>query len=588
VDGTPFYQPGDVKLVAFGGQTFDNNLVKLYPFPGDATRLVVRYSGFGGTAPTASAILVSSGFTVLSAQRLRLYTSAQVASGCAYWDMIFYTGGSNLPEWWNSPVDGTARLAGTVVGTGTTDGQPYVDVDLLGLPTATDLTGVTGAVSTPSRNIYFYATGDVWSGNVAGTWARETRTLRFSGAHLTGVTSVSFKNVAALALRNWLNGDTLYADGYAWTVTAAASWATTGLATVTVSIPSGVTLPAGTRVWANWHGTSTFDSMMILAAAVTGPASTVSVRASDNYRANWDGTTAAAVALYRAGTDSYLEVLGNTFVVAATATANGSGQADVTLTADNVNAVGDNAVLRISRPAMLRATDPASGSVVRLLSPIGGGGATSAGVRSRATVYVPVGTTRTVTALVTFALSAGSHSDTPGVSIVNITGGVALIFAKVSDTAVTVLNTPTIARVVIQATIAATALLEVRIHGGASDPNVWQVALDAMFCISANDDIPWIGSSWANQLAQRGADALAAQRLPVANIVLDVALLRRWSDAPATAAPLVLGQTVAVPSVGVTRRILVYERSIVDPAVGRVEVGTVPTDLSRRVAAVAS
>ncbi len=583
-DGSPFITPGDLKLLMSTGETFDNNLVRLHAFPGDAQRLVVEGIGQGGAPPAPTHTLTNfTVYSVLAAQRLRCLTPVEVASGVVVFSANLYGGGTNLPPWW----DGGAQFAGSIVATGTDAGQSYIDIDILGLPSATNLTGIYGPVV--SSLLQVWATSVVWSGTSTATWQRETRTLRYDGAYTAGATSVTMKTVAAIATRNWQNGDTLYAEGYSWSVTAAASWATTGLATVTVSIPSGVVLPAGTRLWSNWHGSSAFDSMMVLATAVTGPVSSVSVRASDDFPYDWDGFSGQSVALYRAGTDSYLEVLGNTMIAAATATANGSGQANVTLTAANTNAVPDNAVLRVTRPAMLRTTDAVTGSVVRLLSPVGSPpNSSSPGLRSNfTTIPVPAGETRVVTALVTFAMSAGVHSHVPGVSISNNVIGLAIAAASAAPGSVTVLNTPTIVRVIVQATLTELGQIGVRIHGGANDATLWQVALDAMLCISSRDDIPFIASSWANQLAQRGADTLAAQRLPVANVVLDVALLRRWSDAAATTTPVVLGQTVIVPAVGVTRRVVVYERSLIDPQVGRVEVGTVPTDLSRRVAAAA-
>jgi hypothetical protein len=144
-----------------------------------------------------------------------------------------------------------------------------------------------------------------------------------------------------------------------------------------------------------------------------------------------------------------------------------------------------------------------------------------------------------------------------------------------------------VARIILQVTLTASTSLGVRLYGGATDPRLRAACLDAMLCVTARDDVPFIASSWANQLAQRGIDVLAANRLPIAEVELDLATLRRWSDAAATGAPIVLGQKVRVASLGITRRILTVARSLTNPARSKVTVGAMSTDLTRRVAATA-
>lgn len=694
--------PGDVFLVGPGGETFNNNLVGLYAFDGDPNKIVVRYPGFGGTSAGAVGSFFCNTYSVVSAQRLKLYYFG--GSGSVGTTVVVTFNGTyfaaNMPAW--CAPTGYFTFVGTVVSTGSDGGGTYILADWLGVPASASLLGFYATVrpnesvslgppvvSTPAPNLFSY--NDMWSGSFALTWARERRTLRFDGAASLGATTVAFKAISALARRDWTNTDTLYnqrppiamtlratavnlgastltidlanstaqnyqdlwpytvfvltgsflkdgdyvgthyivltgisgttvsftvapsesygyfdtanstadapqtcpatssptSDSYA--VTGAASWASTGLATVPISIPSGRTLYAGAKVWSNFHGTGPSDTLMIVATTVVGPASSVSVRASDGYPNDWDGVTTPPNALWRVGTDSYLEVLGNRLVVAATATVNGSGQAALTLTAPNTNAIPDNVALSFTRPQLLRPSDPTDGSVVWLLSPPGGVTSATPGLGSTPVLIpVPTGTTRVVTALVTFSLPAGVYpvGEQPAIAIVDAAGNV-LTTAPLATNQVTVLSTPTVARIILQVTLTASTTLAVRVYGGCTDPTLRAAVLDAMLCITARDDVPFTASSWANQLAQRGIDVLAAQRLPVAEVSIDVATLRRWSDAAATNAPIVLGQKVRVAALGVTRRILTLTRSLTNPHRATVTVGAVSTDLTRRVAATA-
>lgn len=62
----------------------------------------------------------------------------------------------------------------------------------------------SGAIGTPPAQ---FTDGDTFT----VIFTRETRTLRFNGTQSSGASSVSFKAVSALARRDWVNTDTLYA-----------------------------------------------------------------------------------------------------------------------------------------------------------------------------------------------------------------------------------------------------------------------------------------------------------------------------------------------------------------------------------------
>ena len=383
-------------------------------------------------------------------------------------------------------------------------------------------------------------------------------------------------------------------DSYA--VTAGASWSNAGRATVSVSVPTGRTIARGQPLWANWiggiSGAETGTQTLLFAhAAVTGSASSIEVAGWDDYRSDWDGNTTLPTAVYRlfSGTGgSRFEFTGETMTAAATVQASG-GAANVTLVAANGAALADNATFTVTRPPLRRPTDPTTGSVVRLLGPVatfGIGGGTPGLQSSTATIVVPSGHTVQVTAFATVALSAGTYDtgNQPVLAIVDSLGAL-LAWGRAADTTVQAAQSPTIVRLIVQHTLTATRTLGVRLIGGSTNGALWHVVLDAMLSVTTRDDVPWIGSSWGNQLAQRCIDVLRARRNPVAAVEVDLATLRRWSDAPDSTAPVVLGQTVSVPAYGLTRRVTALERSLLNPDAVRLTVGTVPTDLSRRVAA---
>jgi hypothetical protein len=372
-------------------------------------------------------------------------------------------------------------------------------------------------------------------------------------------------------------------------VSAAASWQTNG--TVTLSLATAISTtrfakPRGMRVW--WPQYKPLSSVyveMYVSTAPTHGATSIVLFGTD---ANGSMGSGSFGVLYRViGSASKVPFAGNVLYAASSTQANGSGVASVTVTAANPNAIVDNDLVTITRPALLRSTDPTTGSVVRLVSAVGGTNQpiiTTAGLASPAfTVVVPTGETRTVKAFVTFSLSQGSYplGQQPAISVIttDVVG-----WARLADAGVDVVTTPTVARIIVSVTLTETRTLRVVLHGGPSDGTRWIAVLDAMLSVTANTDTPYVSSSWANLIAQRGIDVLRDRRLLMPDLEVDLTTLRSWTDAPSSSAPVVVGQSVSIPAYGVTRRITTVTRSLLSPDDTRVEMGTVATDLSRRVA----
>jgi hypothetical protein len=327
---------------------------------------------------------------------------------------------------------------------------------------------------------------------------------------------------------------------------------------------------------------------MRLHATVSAGATSVQITGVDFFTAGSDPGAALRGAVYRIpATSSTIPIPGNTLYAASTAQANGSGQANITLTAANDNAIADNETVTIVTPPLLRPSDPTTGSVVRLTSATGGPTfiATTPALASLVgvPVIVPPGTTVPVTVYATLSLSEGfySLSQQPLVAMVD-SAGVTIQSVSIASSNVTIAQTPTIVRVIATRVLTESTTVFVRIAGRNTNRAQWIAVLDAMLAIGDDDTAPFVVGSWANELAIRGAEELALRRDPAVNVTLDLATLRRWSDAP-SGAPVVIGQRVQLPALGLTRRILGIDRSITDPDRVRVEVGVIADDLTTQV-----
>ncbi len=380
------------------------------------------------------------------------------------------------------------------------------------------------------------------------------------------------------ATATWTRTDT-------YALTGSASWGTNGRVTVNLAsaIPAGRSYARGLAVNSNW-----VTGAMRLHATVSAGATSVQITGVDFFTVDSDPGASLRGAVYRIpATSSTIPIPGNTLYAASTAQANGSGQANITLTAANDNAIADNETVTIVTPELLRPSDPTTGSVVRLTSATSGPtfNATTPALASLVgvPVIVPPGTTVPVTVYVTLSLSAGfySLSQQPVVAMVDQSGAT-IQTGGIASSAVTIAQTPTIVRVIATRVLTASTTVFVRIAGLNTNRTQWIAVLDAMLAIGDDDTAPFVVGSWANELAIRGAEELALRRDPAVNVTLDLATLRRWSDAP-SGAPVVIGQRVQLPALGLTRRILGIDRSITDPDRVRVEVGVITDTLTDQV-----
>ncbi len=419
-----------------------------------------------------------------------------------------------------------------------------------------------------------WAIGDVWFDfGSGGTFRLDS----IGGGTASLVGSGASPTTPQTATASWTKVDTYALSG-------TASWGANARVTLNLAspVPTGRSYARGLAVNANWE-----TNAMRLHVALNAGATSVQLAGVDFFFAGSDPIASLRGAVYRIPeTVSTIPIPGNTLYAASTTQANGSGVAAISLVAANPNAIANDEAVTIVTPQLLRPSDPTAGSVVRLTSPTNASFTNSSPALATLTgvpVTVPPGATLPVTVLVTLSLSAGSYplTNAPVVALLDGAGTV-LQTGGIAAGNVTVAQTPTIVRVILQRTLTASATLFVRLAGRNTDRSNWIAVLDAMLVIGADDDVPFTSGSWANELAIRGAEELAARRDPAVAVSVDLATLRRWSDAPA-GAPVVLGQTVELPALGLTRRVLTIDRSLTDPTRVRVEVGVQTDQLTTQV-----
>jgi hypothetical protein len=587
-DGVPVVTLGDVRLVGPAAETFNGELKALDVHEDDEEVVVARYSGFGGSASPPTAVVGCSNFAVLSAHQLRLYVSNNAVAGSCVVDIQHSYGGSNIPAWMYRPNGGLVlAVIGTVVATGTYVGTPYVDIEIIGAPAAMDLTGLVGyVVSYAGEGFAQYARfyDEHWAGSAALTWLRETRQLELDGDHANGSTALLFRPIAAIARRDWTSADELHTSLGDFDVTGPVSWNDDGTALVPCVIPSGVTLPALIKVWANWIGSGASDALLCVAEEVVGPASAVLLRGGDRFPNDWAGTTSPAMSVYLVTTDARVSVPGNTLVVAATVAANGSGQANVVLASANVHEVPNDAILRGKYPVMQRTGDREDGDYLRLLCATGSEGEpteSTPGWQSPLCYFrVPVGSTRTITDLSQFRLSMADWYAGQGPSVAIFSeAGERLAWAALGEDGITVEVEPGIIVVPVQAVINVSGRYAVRVYGGASDVlDRWCMHDQSMFYMGDATDAPYTRGSYPSEGLLRCARLFEERATARFSDVLEVeefstmaaAAMRRAGMVP----PLVLGGRVQEQSTGrVSRVTAIVARP--DVRVSRIEIGQV-------------
>ena len=480
----------------------------------------------------------------------------------------------------------TRPLSGTLAVTGITSTSGYLDEfgnPITGMQAVVTYNAATSTVDDLTGGGVDWAFGDVlFNLGAAGNW----RLSSIGGGTATLDNPDIFFTPTPFTVPQTMSASWVKTDTYALTGTA--SWGTNGRVTLALAsaIPAGRSYARGAPVGSNW-----VSGFLRLHAARSAGNTTVELFGFDDFTAASDPSASLRGALYRiTASGSTVPIPGNTLYAASTAQADGSGNASVTLTAANANAIANNEAVSIVTPQLLRPSDDRLGSVVRMTSPVSGSNTPTAATPGLAPlagipIPVPAGTTVPVTVFATFALSQGVYAlgQQPAIALVD-GGGAILATARLATGNATVAQTPTFARLILTHVLTVPTTVSVRLYGGSTDRTLWTIALDAMLAVTDRDDVPFVVGSWANALTIRGAEELAARRDPAVAVQLDLATLRRWSDAPA-GAPVVIGQTVTLPALGLTRRVLSIDRDVTDPTRVRVEIGVPIDDLSTQVGA---
>ncbi|WP_156799002.1 hypothetical protein [Gemmatimonas aurantiaca] len=593
--------PGDLRLVGPSGERFDGNLVALDIHEDDAEVLVARYAAYGAGAEYPPIVALGTNVQVVSAHRLRIYTADHTMTGTLLFDFVRHGGGVNLPEWlWHPGGGSVLRFIGTIVGGGVFAGAPYLEADLIGAPAALDFVGLTGAVAgVPlfdgegrwignEQRIYVY--GDAWAGSCALTWLRETRTMRVSGAHSGGATTLNLKPIAALATHNWSGADTLHTPDRSFVVGGIGTWLADGTVSVPCTVPGGVTVRAGTRVWSGWHGVGPADAWMVVAATVVGPASAILVRGGDRYPSAWDGVSTAPTALYRVPSETVFELDGNVLEVASTVTSDGSGAASLVLTAPNGAPVPNDALLHITRPVVLGPTDRQTGGLLRLMCAVGGSGEIfgfTPGWRSpQCWFHVMPGATRTITLRSQFRLSMADWYAGEGPSCAIEDAALQILgWGALGDDGILIDTEAGTVTVIAQAVISASGWYRARLCGGpTSDASKWVLHDESMFYAGDAKDAPYTRDSYPSKMLLRCAPLFDERAQPRVQDSVDIEELSTMFAAAigltGMIPPLVLGGRVHIEELDRLERLTtIVERPGVP--VARVEIGQVGRDGAR-------
>lgn len=389
---------------------------------------------------------------------------------------------------------------------------------------------------------------------------------------------------------------TLY-ETYALTGTA--SWNANGRVTLTLAtaVPAGRSYARGATLWSNWHTRAVHGgaSQLRLHADLEASDTTVEVEGLDAWVAGSLPLSAQRCALYRVfASGSDMPIPGNTLFAAASAQVAPDGTVSVTLTAANPVAIAVDEVVTMDIPALRPADLDASGSAMRLFSPVGGDGEpvpTSGGEEvALSYVAVPAGTTRSINARARFSLSVGDWfaGHGPVVAIVDAAENI-LGFARLGDDGATIESTPGEITLTARAVIATSGMYGARVYGGnASDFTQWCVHWGTFFYRGEATDAPYTPEAWATRLMLAGLAKLAQLALPR---ISDRLTIEEWDAARLLAAgvntdavpPIVLGGRVHLESVDRIDRVVAYTERPGQP-VAEVEIGQLARDGSRLLA----
>lgn len=352
-------------------------------------------------------------------------------------------------------------------------------------------------------------------------------------------------------------------DTYA--VSASASWGTNGRVTLTIpSVPAGRTYPRGELVWANWHTRASFGtaSMLRLHAQLDPSDTTVEIGGQDAWVQGLAPLTPQPYAVYRvvgngSGDASRIPIPGNELYVDASVQTSGAGAASVLLKAANPNAIADNELVTIERPAMVPVGESLTPGAMRLFCAVGGTGvptgSTAGEDHELAYIHVPAGAFVSITVRALFTLSVGDWTPGQGpvVAIVDAAGTI-LGSGRLGDDGVSIEVAPGVVDVPATATLAASGWVRIRTYGGSSsDYSRWCVHLRSMLYKGTATDVPYTAESWGTRLAVAALARLTQQCAPR---ISDRLTIREWTDAqlaagdvdPAGVRPVVMGGRVII------------------------------------------
>lgn len=387
--------------------------------------------------------------------------------------------------------------------------------------------------------------------------------------------------------------DTL--DSY--TVASNATWNANGKVTVSVTVPSGRTIPARTRVWTNFHGNQT-ASMLRTTAQVVGPASSIELEGFDALHYPSGVTppsdffdiapTTGGHALYRikggsaAAYQSQLPVIAGEVLYAAQGTStNGSGQASVVLRSPNLTAIADNVPVALDMRAINAPGESLTGNAVRLLGPTW---ATGANPWTRvAGLYVPFPpgvTARLIRVSVWFVVNFDNGNQPLAnplqVAVMNNAGSV-LGTGSVSEVYGT--GMPQLIRITTSVSVTAPGRYQIGVQGGAFLNSDMFAAVRFQLWADGAEDAPYITEPGANALILAANNELTLRAIERGNIVCDVATLRTLTGSEPSVAQLEPGASYRFTDA--TVRLFRVTTDIYNPRMATLELESLQRTIAR-------